>query len=233
MTLPAQPSPRVAALLRKILATRARLIFAIDATASREPTWDMAAQLQTEMFQQVASIGGLEVQLVWYRGADECSHSAWTADPSELAAMMSGIRCAAGETKIGRVLQHIRAEHQQHGNVAAAVFIGDACEEEPCALFAAASGLSAPVFTFQEGNGLALYTDRRGDRVIDHPPRTVETVFRGIALSSGGAYARFSAGAAAQLGEMLRAVAAFAVGGRNALANLRTESARKLLTQMK
>ena len=47
---------------------RARLIFAMDATASREPTWDRACQVQGQMFLETAALGGLEVQLVYYRG---------------------------------------------------------------------------------------------------------------------------------------------------------------------
>ena len=66
--MPDRLSPRVAALLKKTKAARGRLIFALDATASREPTWDMAAQLQAAMFEEAAKIGGLDVQLVYYRG---------------------------------------------------------------------------------------------------------------------------------------------------------------------
>ena len=58
-------------------------------------------------------------------------------------------------------------------------------------------------------------------------------MFREIARLSGGAYGKFDAGAAKQLGELLRAVAAFATGGIAALANQNTDSARKLLGQMK
>jgi hypothetical protein len=230
--LPTQPSPRVAALLDKIQHSRGRLIFAIDATASREATWDMAAQLQAAMFEEAARIGGLEVQLVWYRGPDECSHTAWTMDACELAAQMNRIRCAAGATKITRVLEHIRAEHQR-AKIAAAVFIGDACEELRGALYDAAAGLGVPMFCFQEGDGLAAYVDHRGLPRLDDPPQTVEHVFRELARITGGAYARFDAGAAAKLRELLQAVAAFAVGGLTALANQHTDSARKLLSQMK
>ena len=88
MTLPAQPSARVAALLKKIQATRGRLIFALDATASREPMWDMAAQLQAQMFEEAARIGGLDVQLVYYRGHDEVRHSSWFSDAHELVNRM-------------------------------------------------------------------------------------------------------------------------------------------------
>ena len=51
--------------------TRARLIFALDATLSRQPMWDIACQLQTEMFREAAAIGGLDIQLVYYRGMSE------------------------------------------------------------------------------------------------------------------------------------------------------------------
>src|SRR5262245_16642685 len=51
---------------------RGRLIFALDATMSRQPTWDTACRLQADMFREAASIGGLAVQLVYYRGPAEC-----------------------------------------------------------------------------------------------------------------------------------------------------------------
>ena len=47
---------------------RGRLIFALDATMSRQPTWDLAQTLQAKMFQAAAGLGGLDVQLVYFRG---------------------------------------------------------------------------------------------------------------------------------------------------------------------
>jgi hypothetical protein len=232
MTLPTQLSPRVAALLEKTRASRGRLIFALDATASRERTWDMAAQLQTAMFQEAAKIGGLEVQLVWYRGANEFAYTWWSTDACEIATRMAGIRCDAGATKIMRMLRHVQKENARE-KVSAAVFVGDAVEESPQELYAAAAGLGVPLFCFQEGDGLALYVDQRGEFVHEHPPQTVESVFRELTRLTDGAYGKFNAGAAKKLGELLRAVAAFAVGGKKALADLRTEGARKLLSQMK
>src|SRR4029077_8011790 len=55
-------------------ASCARLVFALDATASREPTWDLACSLQSQMFSEVATIGGLSIQLAFYRGI-ECKAS--------------------------------------------------------------------------------------------------------------------------------------------------------------
>ena len=51
---------------------RGRLIFALDATVSRQPTWDQACHIQAEMFQETEALGGLDVQLVYYRGFREC-----------------------------------------------------------------------------------------------------------------------------------------------------------------
>src|SRR3982074_3149100 len=51
---------------------RGRLIFALDATMSRQPMWDTACRLQADMFREAAAIGGLDVQLVYYRGLSEC-----------------------------------------------------------------------------------------------------------------------------------------------------------------
>lgn len=225
-------SPRIAALLEKMRHNRGRLIFALDATASREPTWDMASQLQASMFEEAAKIGSLDVQLVYYRGSDEVRHSSWFSDAHELVSRMHAIRCMAGATKIARVLRHVRIENERE-KISAAIFVGDACEELPAQLYDAAAGLSVPVFWFQEGDALALYVDQLGQAIVDHPPQKVETVFRELARLTNGAYARFDTGAALKLRELLQAVAAFAVGGIGALSNLRSDAARKLLTQMK
>ena len=76
-----------------------RLIFALDATASPQPTWDSACQLQADMFREAAGIGGLDVQLVYYRDRDECRAIA----AQRLAALMERIDCHTGLTEIGKV----------------------------------------------------------------------------------------------------------------------------------
>jgi hypothetical protein len=230
MTSPSQPSPRVAALLKKTQATRGRLIFALDATASREPTWDLATQLQGSMYEEASRLRGLDVQLVYYRGLDEVQNTPWLSDAQELLSRMSAIRCETGATKIARILQHVRTEHTRE-KVSAAIFIGDAAEEPPSELYDAATDLGVPLFMFQEGDGLALYfVDEDGE---PHPPLKVEQVFRELARITNGAYAKFDAGAVGKLRELLQAVAAFATGGVKALANQHTDSARKLLAQVK
>jgi hypothetical protein len=179
--------------------TRGRLIFALDATASRQPTWDRACELQAEMFQAVAAIGGLDIQLVFYRGLRECSASRWVSDGRTLAGLMEKIDCRGGRTQIGRVLAHARAENARH-KISALVFVGDAMEEIPADLYAAARDLSFPAFLFQEG---------------DDPEAT--RTFREIARLTKGAHCRFDPGAADQLRDLLRAVAVYAAGGLKAL----------------
>ena len=200
--------------------SRGRLVFALDATMSRQPTWDMACQLQADMFHEAATLGSLDIRLVYYRGLNECRASKWISDSAELARLMSKIDCRGGNTQIGRVLSEARREAAGAG-VRAIVFVGDAMEEKVDDLSAKAGELGmlkVPVFMFQEG----------------HEP-VAEQAFREIARLSGGAWCRFDPGAAAQLRELLRAAAAYAAGGRDALKRLssRESSAARLLAQIK
>jgi len=197
-----------------------RLIFALDATMSRQPTWDMACQLQADMFREAGSIGGLSVRLVYYRGMNECRASPWITDTAHLARLMGKIDCRGGQTQLGRVLSDARREAVASG-VRAIVFVGDAMEENVDALCVTAGELGllkVPCFMFQEGKDPAA-----------------EAAFREIARLTGGAWCRFDMGSAAQLRELLRAAAAYAAGGRDALMRLarNTSGAAALLGQMK
>lgn len=179
-----------------------RLIFALDATASRQPTWDRASHLQAEMFQAAAGLGGLAVQLLFYRGYGECKASPWTGDTGTLLRRMTGVTCLAGRTQIERVLRHAAREARKQ-RVGALVFVGDAMEEKLDDLGDAAGELGIlglPCFLFQEG----------------HDPR-VRQAFEQIAKLSGGACCAFDAGSAEQLKALLGAVAAYAAGGRPAM----------------
>lgn len=200
---------------------RGRLIFALDATMSRQPTWDSACALQADMFREAAATGGLDIQLVYFRGLGECGASQWVADSAKLAQLMSRIDCRGGRTQISKVLSHARKENEAQ-KVQALVYVGDAMEEniDDLCTYAGDLGLrGVPVFMFQEG----------GDPVA-------ENAYREIARLSRGAYCRFDTGAAHELGELLRAVAAYAAGGMKALNNLSARNdrgAQKLLAQLK
>lgn len=185
---------------------RGRLIFALDATASREPTWDRACEVQGQMFLEAGRLGGLEVQLVFYRGFHECKASRWVSDSRALVELMTSVRCKAGQTQIRRVLRHAIAETKREP-VRALVFIGDAMEEELDELAALAGELGilgVRAFLFQEGD------DPRAQRA-----------FREIARLTGGAWCRFDRNAPNELRELLGAVAAYAAGGAAVLEDLR------------
>ncbi len=199
---------------------RGRLIFALDATMSRQPTWDLAQSLQGRMFEAAAKVGGLDVQLVYFRGRDECRASKFVSGGQGLAELMTRIQVHGGMTQIRKVLRHVRDEARRQ-KVGALVYVGDAMEEDVDKLCATAgeialSGVKA--FMFQEGDDPAA---RRA--------------FQEIARITGGAYESFGPGAAARLAALLAAAASYAAGGARALQALAVETpeARRLLSQMR
>src|SRR5262249_20597408 len=133
---------------------RGRLIFALDATMSRQPMWDTACQLQADMFREAAAIGGLDVQLVYYRGLSECRASRWVSQAERLASLMEQIDCRGGHTQIGKVITHASRETQRN-KVQALVFVRDAMEEkldDLCHRAGALGLLGVPPLMFQEGD---------------------------------------------------------------------------------
>lgn len=197
-----------------------RLVLAMDATMSRQHSWDLALAIQADMFAEAGRVGGLSVQLVYFRGFGECRASKWTPDTASLARLMSTIRCAGGQTQILRVLKHLRNEAAL-GKINACVYVGDALEE-PIDGLAAVAGeiglLGIPVFMFQEGD------DARA-----------EQGFREIVRLTRGAYLRFNSESAGMLRELLAAVAVYAAGGFTALeahSTARGGAATRLLKQL-
>ena len=223
---PRGPGQDVAAFLDKVARTPAlrpshgrpgRLVFAVDATASRQPAWDRACALTGEMFLATRDLGGLAVSLAYWRGFLEFAATPFLTDGADLARRMSGVTCLGGQTQILRALRHAMAETRQE-RVGALVLVGDAVEEDVDALCHAAGELGlrgTPVFCFHEG----------GDPVAGN-------AFRQVAKVSGGAYAPFDSAAADTLRDLLRAVAVFAAGGRAALAGLPGPAAARIAGQL-
>jgi len=197
-----------------------RLIFALDATMSREATWDHAQHIQAGMFSEAARIGGLDVQLVYFRGFNECRASKWVTDPNTLARLMTKVDCRGGHTQVGKILKHIKRENVK-AKVDAVVYVGDCIEENIDQLCNSAGEiglLKVPVFMFQEGHDMQA-----------------TTAFKEIARLTGGAHCAFSSGSADQLRQLLRAVAIYAAGGRAALAKfaLKNTQGSLLLEQLR
>ena len=200
--------------------SRGRLIFALDATMSRQPTWDLALSLQGRMFDVTAELGGLDVQLVYFRGLSECRASPFTSGGAGLARYMSRISVQGGNTQIGRVLRHARDEARQ-SRVGVLVYVGDCVEERIDGLCATAGELAllgVKAFMFHEGQDAAA---RRA--------------FGEIARLTGGVYAAFDPSAPGRLAALLAAAAAYAAGGNKALEAQARDGgvARALLAQLR
>ena len=148
---------------------------------SRQPTWDMAQALQSRMFDAAARLGGLDVQLIYFRGLNECRATGFVSGGAGLAELMNRISVAGGATQMRRVLAHARDEARR-ARVGVLVFIGDAMEERIDPLLATAGELAltgVKAFMFQEG----------GDPLA-------RRAFQEIARLTGGASETFDAGAA-------------------------------------
>ncbi len=198
---------------------RGRLIFALDATASREGTWDKASKLQGDMFVKTQELSNLDVQLVYYRGYIECRSSRWVNNANALLKIMQSVRCEAGATQIARVLRHALGESKTQ-SIQAIVFVGDCVEEDPSTLYKLCGKLKIvglPLFIFQEGYNAMT-----------------QNIFQKAASISGGAHCQFDQNSAQQLGDLLNAVATYATGGHAALSLLadNSHSARLLLKQL-
>jgi hypothetical protein len=194
-----------------------RLIFALDATMSRQATWDAACEIQASMFDSVARVGGLSVQLAYFRGFGECRASKWVINSAALRDLMTGISCRGGRTQISKVLSHSLRQSTDR-KVDALVHIGDAMEENPDELCDIAGRLAlkgTKAFLFQEG----------------HDP-VAERTFREIARLTGGAWFRLGPDSARELAQLLGAIAVYASGGRKALEASSGEGARKLLASI-
>ena len=197
---------------------QARLIFALDATVSREPTWRQARSLHGALFDAAASESSLSVQLCYYRGVAEFSTSDWMSAPAALLDQMNGVTCAAGITQIGRLVRHGLSAGSANQPIRALIFVGDACEEPADELLALAGqcGLrKVPLFIFQEG--------------LD---QHAQAIFNNMAKLSGGARLPFDLDSADHLRGLLGAVARFARGGIKALRKSSTPEDQLLLDQL-
>ena len=199
---------------------RGRLMFAMDATASREPTWDQACQIQGEMFTETAALGGLDIQLCYYRGYGEFEASPWLSSADKLLHRMTSVSCRGGYTQIEKVLRQA-IEQTRQKKVQALVFVGDCMEEDVdrlCHLAGELGMLGVPAFLFHEG---------------DEP--LAQRAFKEISRLTRGAYCSFDATSAGQLRDLLSAVAVYAAGGQKALQNFsqdRSEVVRQLTRQL-
>ena len=197
---------------------QSRLLFGIDATASRQATWDMACETQSELFAAAHQISNIAVQLCFYRGLGEFRSSNWLTNQDDLRDVMQKVTCQGGQTQIIRLFRHAISEHNKLP-IKALLFIGDACEENQSELFdlAGQCGLrKLPIFIFQEG-------------YLSSATKT----FQRLANLSGGVHTKFDQSSALTLSSLLGALSRYMTGGKKALENSAKVGDKILLEQLK
>ena len=205
--------------IQSVQSRQTKLIFALDATASREPTWATAKKLHRDLFTASIENTNLAIQLCYYRGLSDFHYSPWLTNAAELLAHMDDVVCLGGPTQLERVLRHYLAQRSGLAPVKALVFVGDAVEEsnDTLAALAGECGLyKLPLFIFQEGQD-----------------PLAASAFAMLARRSGGVYASFDHTSADRLRELLGAVVRFTTGGMKALAQSGRESDKLLLEQLR
>ena len=203
-------------------AGRGRLVFALDATMSRQPTWDLACRLQGEMFtRDGADRRARRPARLFSRPRRVQGVEMGVRCGSRLGALMTRIDCRGGNTQIGT---GPRPCHRGDAPRAASGAWSSSATRwrrtiDGCAPRRASSlSLGVPVFVFQEGR--------------DPSPNGRSARSRESAAAPG---ARFDAVVRTELAALLRAVAAYAAGGRRrprGAVRPRRGGARLLLQQM-
>lgn len=190
----AEPPPETGTPLRP------RLVFAVDATASREPAWAAARQVTDALVSALP--GALDVALAVHGGARVHTFTAFTNDANRLRDRAAGVACQAGST---RLLPILSASLRQPG-VRVVVYIGDVFEE-----------------SISQGRRMADAMGANATKLIvlhdtaDPAARRDAEVFWDLAKRTGGCVLPFDASAPGRLRDLLSAVAVFAVGGEKLL----------------
>jgi hypothetical protein len=185
---------------------RPRLVFAVDATASREPAWATARQVTDALVKALP--GELDVALAVHGGSRVHTFTAFTDDPAKLRDRAAGVVCEAGLTRLLPILETAL----KRPAVRVVVYIGDVFEE-----------------SLHHGRRLADAMGKRDTKLIvlhdtaDPTARRDAEVFWDLAKRTGGCVLPFDANAPGRLRDLLSAVAVYAVGGEKLLQERRHE----------
>src|ERR1700733_3610098 len=185
---------------------RPRLIFAVDATASREPAWTAARKVTDALVKALP--GELDVALAGHGGSRVHTFTAFTNSAATLRDRAAGVACEAGMT---RLLPILSTSLRQPG-VRVVVYIGDVFEE-----------------SLNHGRRLADAMGTQGTKLIvlhdtaDPGARRDAEVFWDLTKRTGGCVLPFNAAASSRLRDLLSAVAVYAVGGEKLLRERRHE----------
>ena len=196
----------VCAPLTRTTNNEGRIIFGVDATASRAACWRQTRYMQSDMFFSAEKAGeNLSIQLCYYYGAT-FKFTEWQNDAAVLAAKMSDVHCASGNTQIEKLFTHALEENKKK-KINALIFVGDSCEENKGNLIHLARQLG------NDGVRLFIFHDEFRDP-SDDSSRNSETaqIFSAITDASEGIGAKFNTGAPDVLRDYLKTIAVYATG---------------------
>ena len=204
--------------IKRIAGAQTHIIFSLDATASRAPTWQQAQSLHKALFDAASETSELSLQLCYFRGIATFHASPWVATANSLRHELSELHCEGGVTQLQRLLEHCLAQQPNSSSLKAIIFVGDAVEEDATLL----NDLSVkcrlakrPLYIFQEGSDAAA-----------------SVTFASMAALSGGVHFTLGDGSADQLRRLLESVIRLATGGRKALESSAHESDKLLLGKL-
>lgn len=193
--------------------------FIIDATASRQDTWDTAQKTQAAMLSELANgfADRVTIELVTF-GGDVLNAPTQAVSHIDAAKRLAEVECKAGSTQFIDALQPF--VERKDNRTKSIIIVGDFFEENIETVYDVARKLAQKkikIFTFQEGH---------------YDNDDTETFFRELARITGGAYAKF--GSPVQLSKLCADVIDLTLGGCNALRALnKIETPQTLLAQAK
>ena len=179
---------------------RPRLVFAVDATASREPAWAVARLVTDALVKALP--GELDVAFAVHGGSRVHTFTAFTNDATTLRDRAAGVACEAGLTRMLPIL----SASLRRPAVGVVIYVGDVFEE-----------------SVVQGRRLADAMGEQGTKLIvlhdtaDPAARRDAEVFWDLAKRTGGCVLPFDTSASGRLREILSAVAVYAVGGEKLL----------------
>lgn len=208
-SVPSKAALRAAAVSER----RPRLVFGIDATASREPAWEAAKKITDSLFTTLP--GELDVALAVHGGGVVSMFSAFSSDVQRFRDLAAGVSCRAGHTQLVPLMQRTR----EHPDVKVFLYIGDCFEESEEEAYEAADALKARGI-----RAVMLHDASSGDMAA-------RRVFEEIAKRTGGVCLDFYGGDRQAMKNIFEAVAVLAVGGIKLLQQRRSQlpGAAKLL----
>lgn len=174
-----------------------KLLFSMDATASRQPSWDVAQKITLSMFDVIP--GGLKIALAYHSAGRLQTVTEFRDDAGYFKDQIAAVRCQAGNTALCEILDTAC----DTPGLSSLIYIGDCFEERFETAVALAQRLKekgVPCFIFQEGDDF---------RAAD--------AFKAIAEITGGAVFPFEMDSLVRVREKLDAIAAYAAGGMKLL----------------